>query len=66
MLQDPSNADWSKLSARDVGFSLGKPMTEQEMKAHCQQNGIKQPTIVKKPANPANPGGNGAGSSSRK
>jgi hypothetical protein len=50
MLSNPSTADWSKLTPRDIGFSLGKPMTEAEMKAYCGQNGI-QPKIIKKPDN---------------
>jgi hypothetical protein len=48
MLQNPQAADWSKLKASDVGYSMGKPMTEAEMKAYCQANGIQQPTIMKK------------------
>ena len=62
MLRDPAKADWSKISPRDIGFSLGKPMTEAEMNAYCQQNGINQPTIVKKPE----PGNDGAGPSAQK
>lgn len=49
MLSNPGAADWSKLNPQDVGFSMGKPLTEQEMKAYCQSNGIKKPTILKKP-----------------
>jgi hypothetical protein len=48
MLQNPHTADWSKLDPKDVGFTVGKPMTEAEMRAYCQNNGVK-PTIMKKP-----------------
>lgn len=61
MLQNPQSADWSKLTPRDIGFSLGKPMTEAEMKAYCQQNGIAKPQVIKKPSD-----GSGPSSSSQK
>jgi len=51
MLQDPKAADWSKLKADDVRMNIGRPMTEEQMRAYCAQNGI-QPTIMKRPPPP--------------
>jgi hypothetical protein len=49
MLRNPAAADWSKLKAEDVKFSLGTPMTEAQMRAYCESNGIQRPKIIKKP-----------------
>lgn len=49
MLQNPHTVDWSKLQPSDIGFSMGRALTEEEMHAHCLQNNIK-PTILKKPS----------------
>lgn len=61
MLANPAQADWSKLEASDIGFSMGRAMTEEQMKAYCAQNNIT-PTIVKNPA----PGGPGTKSTKKK
>jgi len=55
MLQNPHTVDWSKLQPSDIGFKMGRALTEEEMHAHCLQNNIK-PTILKKP-----PGGAAGG-----
>jgi hypothetical protein len=57
MLANPMQADWSKLQASDIGFSMGRALTEEEMKAYCAQNGIA-PTVIKGPA-PKPSGGSG-------
>lgn len=49
MLRNPAAADWSKIKAEDITFSMGKPMTEEQMRAYCQANGIQQANIIKKP-----------------
>jgi len=46
MLENPAAADWSKLKGDDVRISMGKALTEEEMRAYCAQNNI-QPTIMK-------------------
>lgn len=45
-LRDPVNADWSTLDPKDVRVGLGPVMTEEQMRAYCEQNGIRAPTIA--------------------
>jgi hypothetical protein len=47
-LRDPANADWSSLDPKDVRVGLGPVMTEEQMRAYCEQNGIGAPTIAGK------------------
>lgn len=58
MLANPLQADWSKVQAGDIGFGMGRALTEEEMKAYCAQNGIA-PTVIKGPTPKL---GNGTGS----
>ena len=45
-----SGVDWSKANVdpKDVGFSMGPMMTEEQFREHCRRTGTTPPVLKKK------------------